>query len=137
VGSRVFLSSKGSKAEVVTRAISEGGDIVARGHLIGEVPHIKAHLECRGLILSEEGRIHAVPELEGKVSDIDLSHEAAVGKIAADEIQYLMARGLTSEEATAAIVRGFLDIKIKGLPEHLEGEIKKAIRREEREKRLL
>jgi Fe-S cluster assembly scaffold protein SufB len=137
VGSRVFLSSEGSKAEVVTRAISEGGDIVARGHLIGEVPHIKAHLECRGLILSEEGKIHAIPELEGKVSDIDMSHEAAVGKIAADEIQYLMSRGLSSEEATAAIVRGFLDIKIKGLPEHLEGEIKKAIRREEREERLL
>jgi Fe-S cluster assembly scaffold protein SufB len=137
VGSRVFLSSKGSKAEVVTRAISEGGDIVARGHLIGEVPHIKAHLECRGLILSEEGRIHAIPELEGKVSDIDMSHEAAVGKIAADEIQYLMARGLSSEEATAAIVRGFLDVKIKGLPEYLEREIKKAIRKEESEKRLL
>ncbi|UCF86720.1 MAG: SufD family Fe-S cluster assembly protein [Nitrospiraceae bacterium] len=137
VGSRVFLSSEGSKAEVVTRAISEGGDIVARGHLIGEVPHIKAHLECRGLILSEEGRIHAIPELEGRVSDIDMSHEAAVGKIAADEIQYLMARGLTSEEATAAIVRGFLDIKIKGLPQSLEGEIKKAISREERKERLL
>jgi Fe-S cluster assembly scaffold protein SufB len=48
-----------------------------------------------------------------------------------------MARGLTSEEATAAIVRGFLDVEIKGLPEHLKGEIKRAIRMEGKEEPLL
>lgn len=128
VGGKVFLKAKGSRAELVARAISKGGDIVTRGHLIGEVPGIKAHLECRGLILSEKGRIHAIPELEGKVNGIDMSHEAAVGKIAEEEIRYLMARGLSSEEATSAIVRGFLDIEIKGIPEHLIREIKKAVR---------
>jgi Fe-S cluster assembly scaffold protein SufB len=130
VGSRVILKARGSKAEVTARAISQGGNIVARGHLVGEVPGVKAHLECRGLILSEKGGIHAIPELEGRVHDVELSHEAAVGKIAAEEIQYLMSRGLSSDEATAAIVRGFLDIKIKGLPKNLESEIKKAIRME-------
>lgn len=127
VGGRVFLRAKGSRAELVARAITRGGDIVTRGHMIGEVPGIKAHLECRGLILSEKGRIHAIPELEGKVSGIDMSHEAAVGKIAEEEIQYLMARGLSSEEATSAIIRGFLDVEIKGIPEHLKREIKKAV----------
>lgn len=127
VGSRVFLRAKGGRAEVVARAITGGGDVVARGHLVGESPGIKAHLECRGLILSDKGSIHAVPELEGKVSDIDMSHEAAVGKIAEEEIRYLMARGLSPGEATAAIVRGFLDVEIKGLPEHLRREMKKAV----------
>ena len=127
VGGRVFLRAKGSRAELVARAITRGGDIVTRGHLIGEVPGIKAHLECRGLILSEKGRIHAIPELEGRVSGIDMSHEAAVGKIAEEEIQYLMTRGLSSEEATSAIIRGFLDVEIKGIPEHLKREIKKAV----------
>jgi Fe-S cluster assembly scaffold protein SufB len=137
VGSKVFLRAKGSRAEVVARAISKGGAIVTRGNLIGEVPGIKAHLECRGLILSERGSILAIPELDGRVSGVEMSHEAAVGKIAEEEIQYLMARGLTSEEATAAIVRGFLDIEIKGLPEHLRREIKKAVEMEEKEERLL
>lgn len=127
VGARVFLRAKGSRAELVARAITRGGDIVTRGHLIGEVPGIKAHLECRGLILSEKGRIHAIPELEGKVNNIDMSHEAAIGKIAEEEIQYLMARGLSSEEATSSIVRGFLDVEIKGIPEHLKREIRKAV----------
>ncbi len=127
VGSRVFLRAKGSRAEVVTRAISKGGDIIARGHLVGEAPDIKAHLECRGLILSEKGLIHAVPELEGRVDGVEMSHEAAVGKIDEEEIQYLMARGLSSDQATAAIVRGFLDVEIKGLPDHLMREMKKTI----------
>lgn len=127
VGSRIFLSAEGSRAEVITRAVCSGGHIIARGHLIGEVPGIKAHLECRGLMLSEKGLIHAIPELEGKVNGVDMSHEAAVGKIAEEEIRYLMARGLSSEEATAAIVRGFMDIEIKGLPEHLKSEMKKAV----------
>ena len=128
VGTKVFLRAKGSRAEAVARAITMGGAIVTRGNLIGEVPGIKAHLECRGLILAEKGSILAIPELDGRVSGVDMSHEAAVGKIDEEEIQYLMARGLTSEEATAAIVRGFLDIEIKGLPDHLKGEIKKAIK---------
>ena len=45
VGSRVILKAEHSKAEVVARAISAGGDIIARGHLRGEVEGIKAHLE--------------------------------------------------------------------------------------------
>ncbi len=128
VGSRVILSAPGSRAEVIARTISSGGDIISRGHLVGEAPGIRAHLECRGLILREGGRIYAIPELEGRVPNIDMSHEAAVGKIAEEEIQYLMSRGLTAEEATAAIVRGFLDIDIKGLPEQLKEEISKSIR---------
>ncbi|HXY54237.1 MAG TPA: SufD family Fe-S cluster assembly protein [Nitrospirota bacterium] len=137
VGSKVFLKARGGRAEVIARAITKGGAIVTRGSLIGEVPGIKAHLECRGLILSERGSILAIPELDGRVSGVDMSHEAAVGKIAEEEIQYLMARGLTSDEATAAIVRGFLDVEIKGLPEHLKEEIKKAVDLGEKEERLL
>lgn len=127
VGSRVFLRARGSRAEVISRALSSGGDIMVRGHLIGEVQGIRAHLECRGLILSEKGGIHAIPELEGKVNNIDMSHEAAVGKIAEEEIQYLMARGLNTEEAITAIVRGFLDVEIKGLPVSLKRQIDRAI----------
>jgi Fe-S cluster assembly scaffold protein SufB len=131
IGSRVFLRAKNSRAEIISRALTRGGDIIARGHLIGEVPGVKAHLECRGLMLSDRGTIHAIPELEGRADNIDMSHEAAVGKIAEEEIHYLMARGLSSDEATAAIVRGFLDIEIKGLPLHLAKEVKKAVTMEQ------
>jgi len=127
VGSRVLLEAKGTRAEIISRAITTGGKIIARGHINGLVPEIKAHLECKGLILNDEGIIHAVPELEGHKKDVDLSHEAAVGKIAQEEVEYLMARGLNEEEATATIVRGFLHVDIEGLPPELKAEMDKAV----------
>jgi Fe-S cluster assembly scaffold protein SufB len=126
VGGRIFLKAPGTRAEIVARAITNGGNIVARGDLIGEVPGIKAHLECRGLILNG-GSIHAIPELNGKVDGVEMSHEAAVGKIAQDEILYLMSRGLSEDEATSAIVRGFLSVDIPGLPPQLKAEIDRAV----------
>jgi len=127
VGSRVLLEAKGARAEIISRAITTGGKIIARGHINGLVPEIKAHLECKGLILSDEGTIHAIPELEGHKQEVDLSHEAAVGKIAQEEVEYLMARGLSEEEATATIVRGFLHVDIEGLPQELKAEMDKAV----------
>jgi Fe-S cluster assembly scaffold protein SufB len=126
VGGRIFLKEKGTRAEIVARAISNGGKIIARGHLIGEVSEVKAHLECRGLLLNG-GLIHAIPELEGRVDGVEMSHEAAVGKIAQEEIAYLMSRGLTEDEATSTIVRGFLSVDIPGLPGALKAEIDRAI----------
>ncbi|MBU0635207.1 MAG: SufD family Fe-S cluster assembly protein [Candidatus Omnitrophica bacterium] len=123
VGSKVVLAAPNTKAEVVARTLTTGGNIIARGQLIGEVKSVKAHLECRGLILKESGMIHAIPELIGKVSGVDLSHEAAVGKIAQEEIEYLMSRGISREEATATIVRGFLNVQIEGLPQVLKKEM--------------
>ncbi|RLB11608.1 MAG: SufD family Fe-S cluster assembly protein, partial [Deltaproteobacteria bacterium] len=118
---------KGCRAEVISRTVSTGGTIIARGHLIGEAQGIKAHLECKGLLLSPTGRIHAIPELEGRTSDLDMSHEAAVGKIAKEEIEYLMARGLSEQEATSLIIKGFLSLDIEGLPDELKKEIDKLI----------
>jgi Fe-S cluster assembly scaffold protein SufB len=126
VGGRIILKEPDTRAEIVARTISNGGDIVARGDLVGEVPGVKAHLECRGLILNG-GTIHAIPELNGKTDGVEMSHEAAVGKIAQEEILYLMSRGLSEDDATATIVRGFLSVDIPGLPAQLKTEIDKAV----------
>jgi Fe-S cluster assembly scaffold protein SufB len=132
VGGRIFLKAPETRAEIVARTISNGGDIIARGDLIGEVPGIKAHLECRGLILNG-GSIHAIPELKGKVDGVEMSHEAAVGKIAQEEILYLMSRGLSEDDATAAIVRGFLSVDIPGLPPQLKAQIDRAVEQSDKD----
>ena len=133
VGSRVLLNAKGAKTEIVARAITTGGNINARGYIEGNAPEVKGHLECRGLILQGEGTIHAIPELKGTLAGIDLSHEAAIGKIAEEEVEYLMARGLTRTEATATIVRGFIRVDIEGLPPLLSVELERAIEASEQE----
>jgi hypothetical protein len=124
-GSRTELNGINSQSEMITRAISEDeSTIITRGDLHGKAHEAKGHLECMGLILSDDSKIYSIPELRGDCTDMELSHEAAVGKIAEAEIQYLMARGLTEDEAASMIVRGFLDIDIKGLPEELAKETK-------------
>jgi len=133
VGSRAILDAKGARTEIISRAITTGGNIVARGYIEGNAPEVKGHLECRGLILQGEGMIHAVPELKGNLAGIDLSHEAAVGKIAEEEVEYLMSRGLSRTEATATIVRGFIRVDIGGLPPMLSTELRRAIEASEKE----
>ena len=71
--------------------------------------------------------MHAIPELRGYVPGVEMSHEAAVGKIDQREIEYLMARGLDEEEAVSTIVRGFLNVDLEGLPQALAERLDKAI----------
>uniref|UniRef100_A0A7C4VZH9 SufD family Fe-S cluster assembly protein n=1 Tax=Desulfatirhabdium butyrativorans TaxID=340467 RepID=A0A7C4VZH9_9BACT len=126
VGSRIYLEAPETRAEIISRAITSGGSIIARGNLVGKTAPIKAHLECKGLIL-KDGLMQAIPELSATVPGVEMSHEAAVGKIDKREIEYLMARGLDEETAVSTIVRGFLNVDIEGLPPMLQAELDRAI----------
>jgi uncharacterized protein len=132
VGSRIVLNAPDTRAEIISRGISSGGSIIARGELVGKVSGIKAHLECHGLILNE-GLMQAIPELSGYVPGVEMSHEAAVGKIDQREIEYLMARGLDEEEAISTIVRGFLNVDIEGLPADLKKRLDETISETQKE----
>ncbi|WP_321417631.1 SufD family Fe-S cluster assembly protein [uncultured Methanomethylovorans sp.] len=127
LGSRVIFNAPDTKAELISRTITTGGKVIARGEMIGNADGAKGHLECHGLVLSKEGSQRAIPILEANVEDIELSHEAAVGRIAREQIEYLMARGLTEEEAVGMIVRGFLDVGIQGIPDELKASIDETI----------
>lgn len=132
LGNRIELNAPNTRGEIISRTITTGGRIIARGFIGGNSLPAKGHLECKGLILGG-GVIHAVPELMGTVEGVELSHEAAVGKIAQEEIEYLMARGLDEDEATSTIVRGFLNVEIMGLPEELRQSINQAIEESEKD----
>ena len=126
-GGEVVLNAPNTHAEIISRSITIGGTMMARGKLVGNAKGAKAHLECRSLVLTDNGSTLAVPELEANVADVEMTHEAAVGKIARDQVEYLMTRGLTEDEAVGMIVRGFLEGGIKGLPDELKKEIDDAI----------
>jgi hypothetical protein len=131
-GNKIVLNAPDTRGEIISRTITTGGEIIAPGMIEGNAVPARGHLECKGLILSE-GVIHAIPELKGTVTGVDLSHEAAVGKIAQEEIEYLMARGMDEDEATSTIVRGFLNVDIMGLPQELQESIEKTIEENEKE----
>jgi len=126
MGSRAVLRGEGSRTEIISRVIAtDRAEVIARSDVIGEGANAKGHIECRGLMLSDTAKIDSIPELRATRKDLVLSHEAAVGKIAEEEIQYLMARGLSEEEATSVIIRGFLNVDITGLPDALARETKR------------
>ncbi|MBW2681909.1 MAG: SufD family Fe-S cluster assembly protein [Deltaproteobacteria bacterium] len=131
-GKGAVLNAPDTRAEIISRGISSGGSIIARGELVGKVSGIKAHLECHGLILND-GLMQAIPEIIGYVPGVEMSHEAAVGKIDQREIEYLMARGLDEEEAISTIVRGFLNVNIEGLPADLKKRLDETISETQKE----
>ncbi len=80
-------------------------------------------MACNGLLLSEKGFIHAIPELVAENPLLELSHEASVGMISREELSYLMASGIDEERAKSLIIEGFLDLHIPSLPEYLQRQI--------------
>lgn len=126
IGGGVHMNAPDTRCEIIARTLTTGGTIVNRGFIGGNDVPARGHLECKGLILGG-GVIHAIPELKATVDGVELSHEAAVGKIAQEEIEYLMARGLDEDEATSTIVRGFLNVDIMGLPPELREIVEKTV----------
>ncbi|CAM2057334.1 conserved hypothetical protein [Desulfovibrionales bacterium] len=126
-GNCILLNAPETRGEIIARTLTVGGTIISRGHIAGHSVPCRGHLECKGLILGNGGLIYTIPELEGTLPGVELSHEAMVGKIAQEEIEYLMARGLDEGEATSVIVRGFLNVDTMSLPQELEAVIDKII----------
>ncbi len=123
IGSTVILNGDGASSEIVSRVVSNGGEVTTRGKIIGKHPNGRGVMACNGLLLSKKGYIHAIPELLGQDPRLELSHEASVGMISKDELAYLMASGIEEEKAKSLIIEGFLDLKIPSLPEYLQRQI--------------
>ena len=122
LGSVLELIGEETRGEAISRAAADDqAQVLMRGKLLAYSNSAQARLECKGMLLSEEARMQAIPELEViKAPRADLNHEAAVGPISREAIEYLMTRGLTEEEATSLIIQGFMKVGIDGLPEILE-----------------
>ncbi len=120
VGGEVVLEEERATGEILSRTVAAGSTVITRGLIVGGAEGTAGHMECNGILLDGEATIHAIPELKATHPDTELSHEAAVGKIAGEQLNYLMARGLPEEEARSLIIRGFLDVRINGLPAALQ-----------------
>ena len=103
----VSLNGEGSSADVVSRSVARDDSYQKfEAKIIGNAA-CSGHTECDSIIM-DRGRILAVPGLEANDLDAALVHEAAIGKIAGDQIIKLMTLGLTEGEAEEQIINGFL-----------------------------
>ncbi len=129
VGTAAYLNGFNSSAEIISRVVAtDEAQILSRGDIHGRADGSKGHLSCDGLLLSNKAGIRAIPMLNGVNPESRLSHEAAVGKIAQEQILYLLSRGLDEEEATAMILRGFLEADTRHLPPALAAETERLIK---------
>ena len=103
----VRMDGAGASADLVSRSVARDDSYQSyRSRIVGNAP-CAGHSECDAII-SGRGRVDAVPELSANHGDAALIHEAAIGKIAGEQIMKLRTLGLTEQEAEEKIVEGFL-----------------------------
>lgn len=105
---KVKLSGKNSRADIVSRSVAKGNslqqfksDMVGKNECFG-------HVECDGIVL-DGARIISTPKIDAVSPEASLVHEAAVGKIAGEQLLKLMSLGLSEQEAEDAVIKGFLN----------------------------
>ena len=103
----VNLNGEGATADIVSRSVARDDSFQKFDAKIVGNAACSGHTECDSIIM-DRGRILAVPGLEANNVDAALVHEAAIGKIAGDQIIKLMTLGLTEQEAEEQIINGFL-----------------------------
>lgn len=96
----IELSGRDTRADSISRAIArDRSKIFVRARLIGRHDESQGHLDCRGMVVSNEAEIHSIPELDSEQAPhCRLSHEAAVGPIDEEGIAYLTTRGVVSRQ---------------------------------------
>ena len=103
----VTMKGAGSSADVVSRSVAKDNSWQKfDSRLVGQAA-CSGHTECDAIIM-DHAKILAVPQLEADDLDAALIHEAAIGKIAGEQIIKLMTLGLTEQEAEEQIISGFL-----------------------------
>ena len=106
-GYKCHLNGEGAVADVVSRSVARDRSYQKfEAVIIGNAP-CKGHTECDAIIM-DDARVLSVPALEANNVDAELLHEAAIGKIAGEQLVKLMTFGLSEQEAEEQIINGFL-----------------------------
>lgn len=103
----VDLNGEGSGTNVVSRSVAKGESHQCFRSKINGNNRCNGHTECDAIIM-DHGSVSAIPELTANHVDAALIHEAAIGKIAGEQLIKLMTLGLTEAEAEEQIISGFL-----------------------------
>ena len=118
-GSKVVHNAPHTTSNINSKSISkDGGVCIYRGSVvINECAEgSKSNVSCESLMLDEQSQSDTIPAIVIKNDNVDLGHEAKIGRISDEAIFYLMSRGLSEDEARAMLVRGFVDPVSKALP---------------------
>ncbi len=129
-GSKVIHAAPNTNSIIRAKSISKGGGIASyRGYLqvAKNAKNTKSSVECDALLIDDKSTSNTYPFMKIDNKNVDITHEARVGKIGEEEIFYLMSRGLTEQQAVKMIVSGFIEPVVKQLPLEYAVELNKLI----------
>ncbi|WP_373844558.1 Fe-S cluster assembly protein SufB [Clostridium sp.] len=118
-GSKVIHAAPNTTSTVNSKSISkDGGVSIYRGLLSStkNAVNSKSSVSCESLMLDSKSRSDTIPVINVCNNNVDIGHEAKIGRISEEAIFYLMSRGLTEEEAKGMVVTGFVEPIAKELP---------------------
>ena len=130
VGARALHLAPNTSSRLVSRSVIQGdAKAVFRGkvYVAKEARGAKGHVECSTLLLSPEAKTETIPVLDAENDEVELAHEATVGRISKDYLFYLMSRGLTEQEAMSLIVNGFVSPILQEIPLEYALELKRLL----------
>ena len=130
VGARALHLAPNTSSRLVSRSVIQGdAKAVFRGkvYVAKNARGAKGHVECSTLLLSPQAKTETIPVLDAENDEVELAHEATVGRISKDHLFYLMSRGLTEQEALSLIVNGFVSPILKEIPLEYALELKRLL----------
>ena len=118
-GAKVVHNAPETSSYINTKSISKDGGISTfrSAVVMGKnADKSKSAVSCESLMLDDLSRSDTIPAIDIRTGNVDVGHEAKIGKISDDTLFYLMSRGISDQEARAMIVSGFADDVSKELP---------------------
>ena len=118
-GAKMVHMAPYTSSHIVSKSISRNGGRSAYRGLVKIMPnahHSNSNVLCDALLIDEISRSDTYPYVDVRNDEVEMGHEATVSKVSADQLFYLMQRGLTETEAMATIVRGFVEPIARELP---------------------
>ncbi|MSP13519.1 MAG: Fe-S cluster assembly protein SufB, partial [Chloroflexi bacterium] len=132
-GAKMVHVAPDTTSNITSKSISkDGGRSTYRGlvKVYKGAENAKVSVRCDALILDDQSRSDTIPTIEVEEENVTLAHEATVGKIGADQLFYLMSRGVPEADAMSMIVLGFMEPFTKELPLEYAVELNRLIQME-------
>ncbi len=129
-GGKIIHLASNTSSNIVAKSISkDGGRSSYRGLLkVGKnLSGIVSRVQCDALLFDDHSRSDTYPTVDIASNQVDVGHEASVSKISEEQLFYLMSKGMTSQQAQAMIVHGFIDCFVSMLPMEYAVEINRLI----------
>jgi len=123
VGGTVHMPYPNCTTDLRTKSIAYGGDMILRGSINSGADNQFGNIDCKTLVLGDEAKVEAIPSIHSETKNVEMTHEASIGRLDKNKVDYLRSRGISEERAVDLISSSFLIDASKDLPISIRAQI--------------